>query len=55
MLDSESSLTCGLRSDEGDVKAGCKNVKIFIVEPLMSEKTTNISFPLSYNFRSVSD
>jgi len=31
---SESSLTCGLRSDEDDVKTGCKNVKLFFVEPL---------------------
>ena len=33
MLDSESSLTCGLRSDEDDVETGCKNVKLFFVEP----------------------
>ena len=30
---SKSSLTCGLRSDEDDVEMGCKNVKLFIIEP----------------------
>jgi len=35
---SESSLTCGLRPDEDDVKAGCKNVKLFIVEPLEGDE-----------------
>jgi len=34
---SESSLTCGLRSDEDDVKTGCKNVKLFFVEPLVRQ------------------
>ena len=37
MLDSESSLTCGLRSEEDDVKTGCKNVKLFFVEPEINE------------------
>ncbi len=34
---SESSLTCGLRSEEDDVKTGCKNVKLFFVEPEINE------------------
>ena len=43
---SESSLTCGLRSDEDDVKTGCKNVKLFFVEPLALSDPANDAFVL---------
>jgi hypothetical protein len=42
LMFSESSLTCGLRSDEDDVKTGCKNVKLFFVEPLVPRLISSV-------------
>ena len=33
IMEKESSLTCGLRSDKDDVKTGYKNAKVFSREP----------------------